>query len=197
MGEPQNHKDVPLIGWRKREERWFTFSCRLSGISNCWQKTKENCLSRSKDLLRFKEHCTAGKLYYVLLIIFSNNSVTFTKLKLGEASTYNVFDFSQNYLHTLSLISLTMRAFCMNCGVATFNHFLTVREEIVSMSQQTGIPHTLKLLHPPERLEMLDQICLRSVEDWSSHVCWLNKSNCVKGNTALNERPGSLFEEIT
>lgn len=53
----------------------------------------------------------------------------------------------------------------MNCGVAAFNHFLTVREEIVSMSQETGMPHTLKLLHPTERLEMLDQICLRTVEN--------------------------------
>lgn len=66
-----NHEDVSLIGWRKREERWFTFSCPLSGISNCWQKTKENCLSHSKDLVRFEEHCTAGKLHYVILIIFS------------------------------------------------------------------------------------------------------------------------------
>lgn len=37
----------------------------------------------------------------------------------------------------------------MNCGVAAFNNFLTVRVEIVSMSQQIGIPHTLKLLYPP------------------------------------------------
>lgn len=53
----------------------------------------------------------------------------------------------------------------MNCGVVAFNYFLTVGEEIVSMSQQTGILHNLKLLRPPEKLEMFNQICLRSVDN--------------------------------
>lgn len=111
-------------------------------------------------------------------------------------STHKVLDFCWNNLHPLSSISLMMRAFFTNCAVTAFNHFLTVREEIVSMSQQTGIPCTLKLWHAPERLEMLDQVCLRSGENWSSHIHWLSKSNWMKRNTTLNGRPGSLFEVV-
>lgn len=62
--------NVFSIGWRKSKERWFIFSWPLFGVSNCCQNTKENCLSHSKDLVRF-EQCNAGKLYYDVLIIFS------------------------------------------------------------------------------------------------------------------------------
>lgn len=81
------------------EEREKMIHILMFGISNCWQKTKEICLSYLKNLVRIVEHCTAGKLFYVILMIFSNKTIISRAPKFGEMPTYNVFDFYQNYWH--------------------------------------------------------------------------------------------------